>query len=81
MIKINHKGKMMGGPYALEGEIVIVDDTDVTGGYYIYLWPEGKNKKKKTGAPTVYDFWYENLEQVKHHITSEGWNIKWGSEN
>ena len=77
VIKIGKRGHIIKGEYSPKGEIMIVDDTAKTGGYYIYIWPNNGEKWSDSNQEMIYDLWYENFDKVKRHFESEKWKIKW----
>lgn len=69
IIKYDTLGKI------LEGEnkgwfIKIIDDTENTGGFYIY---EFESIEKEQG----FDTWLENENQVKGYFYESEWKIEW----
>jgi hypothetical protein len=69
-VELEKQGRILSGFY--EGYFVkIHDDSDVTGGYYIYLVDD-------LAAPTGGgDYWVENLTELNSFVESSRWVIEW----
>ncbi|MET8061256.1 hypothetical protein ACWECC_05630 [Streptomyces microflavus] len=69
-IELEKQGRILSGFY--EGYFVkIHDDSDVTGGYCIYLVND-------LAAPTDGgDYWVENLTELNSFAESSRWEIEW----
>lgn len=77
MIKFNCRGRILKGEYSPNGEITLEDDTEETGGYYIYIWPNDGTKWPESNDDMVYDCWFESLDRVKNHFKNRNWEIEW----
>jgi hypothetical protein len=73
MIKINKKGKILSGD-DLGWYILVQDDTENTGGYYIIL---SKDINFSGGLGDGFDTWIEKEEYVKEYFNKANWKIKW----
>ena len=71
-IKINVVGEIISGPRA-NWFIMVQDDTENTGGYFVLEATTFDPNKKGEG----YDNWFENLKEVKQYLIYKNLHIKW----
>lgn len=59
---------------------MVEDDTDETGGYYVYIWPNDGTKWRGTEDDIAYDCWFENYQRLESNFKFRNWEIEWEEE-
>jgi hypothetical protein len=59
-----------------EMTILVHDDPDQTGGYFIFKWWEGSNGPNEHHA---FDAWVESFEALQQFFVEAGWKVQWGT--
>ncbi|MEK6733624.1 MAG: hypothetical protein AABY27_00760 [Pseudomonadota bacterium] len=80
VIKFNIKGKILKGDYSPNGEILIEENSDSPGTYYIYIWPKDGTCWPNSEKEMLYDDWLENYERLLENIEDRNWEIDWDFE-
>ena len=76
MLKYKVKGQILEGTYSPLGTMMVLNDEEHTGGYYILIWPQTSNSSEDI----VYDMWFENLKMLKFNMKELNWKIKWSDD-
>ena len=80
IIKFGVKGKILKGDFSPNGEILIEDDTEDTGGYYVFTWPKDGSCWPDSDKEMLYDLWFENYDRLMKYMNSKNRVIAWGFE-
>ena len=55
--------------------ILVHDDPDETGGYFIFQWWEGSDGPNEHHA---FDDWVESCVALQQYFAETGWKVLWG---